>query len=200
MPVSKQARTRQNRQIDRVVVAREEKRRRKRRRRIIGVTLVIVAILAVAGVGVWKAESGSNSTAATKQCVGLKDKLPKGAPAWTLPAQAAPTTLGIKDLKTGTGAVIKKTDTITTNYIGVACTAGNIFDSSYKTGKAAPITFPLNGVIAGWTNGIPGMKVGGIRILSIPADQAYGSNPPAGAGIPPDEPLFFLVAPTKVGK
>jgi len=200
MPVSKQARTLQNRQMDRVVVAREEKRKRRRRRRVIGVTLLIVAVLAVAGVGVWKAGNSSKSTAATKQCVGLKDPLPKGAPAWTLPAQAAPTTLGIKDLKTGTGAVIKKTDTITANYIGVACTAGTIFDASYSHKPPGPVKFPLNGVIPGWTNGIPGMRVGGIRILSIPAAQAYGSNPPAGAGIPPDEPLFFLVAPTKVGK
>ena len=54
-------------------------------------------------------------------------------------------------------------DTITVNYIGVACSTGHIFDSSYKTGK--PASFPLNQVIKGWQDGIPGMKVGGQRLL-----------------------------------
>ena len=48
-------------------------------------------------------------------------------------------------------------------------------------------------MIPGWTNGIPGMKVGGVRVLSIPADQAYGASPPQGSGIAPNEPLIFLV-------
>ena len=49
--------------------------------------------------------------------------------------------------------------TVTVDYIGVACSTGKIFDSSYATRR--PATFPLSGVIKGWTDGIPGMRVGG---------------------------------------
>jgi FKBP-type peptidyl-prolyl cis-trans isomerase len=103
--------------------------------------------------------------------------------------------LVIKDLKVGTGQVIPAGATITANYIGVACSTGTIFDSSYAHG--GPIQFALTQVIPGWTNGIPGMKVGGIRLLGIPADQAYGADSP-GAGIAPDEALWFVVQPVSV--
>jgi FKBP-type peptidyl-prolyl cis-trans isomerase len=80
--------------------------------------------------------------------------------------------------------------TVTVNYIGVACSTGKIFDSSYSRNQS--ISFPLGQVIKGWQDGIPGMKVGGQRLLGIPAAQAYGSagRPP---DIGPDEPLWFVV-------
>ena len=101
-----------------------------------------------------------------------------------------PTTLVKEDLKVGNGAVVKPGATVTVDYIGVTCSTGKVFDSSYKTGK--PVTFPLSGVIKGWTDGIPGMKVGGVRLLGIPPDQGYGSqgSPPT---IAPDETLWFVV-------
>jgi peptidylprolyl isomerase len=99
----------------------------------------------------------------------------------------------------GTGATVKAGDTITANYIGVTCTTGKIFDSSYKTGKPVPISFPLTGVIKGWTDGIPGMKVGGSRLLGIPADQAYGDQA-QGEIIPANEPLWFVVNVTATKK
>ena len=85
--------------------------------------------------------------------------------------------------------------TVTVNYIGVSCSNGKIFDSSYSRNQ--PATFSLTGVIKGWTDGIPGMNVGGQRLLGIPADQAYGAqgNPP---DIAPDEPLWFVVEVTEV--
>ena len=64
-----------------------------------------------------------------------------------------------------------------------------MFDSSWARGSAA--TFPLDGVIAGWQQGLPGMQVGGQRILVIPGDLAYGEAPPQ--GIAPNETLIFLV-------
>ena len=71
-----------------------------------------------------------------------------------------------------------------------ACSTGKIFDSSYQDG--GPATFPLNGVIQGWQQGIPGMRVGGERLLGIPSALAYG---PSGSGalIAPNEPLWFVV-------
>jgi peptidylprolyl isomerase len=123
--------------------------------------------------------------------------LPPGAPDVPVETGPAPTKLVVKDLKEGTGPVIQPGATITATYIGVACSTGEIFDSSYAHGQA--IQFPLTQVIPGWTNGIPGMKVGGVRLLGIPADQAYGPNPPPGSGIAPNEALWFVVQPVKLG-
>jgi peptidylprolyl isomerase len=135
-------------------------------------------------------------SAAGKPCVARKGSLPAGAPDVPVEIGPAPTKLVIKDLKVGTGAVVPAGATITANYIGVACSTGTIFDSSYAHGQA--IQFPLTGVIPGWANGIPGMKIGGVRLLGIPADQAYGPSPP-GPGIAPDEALWFVVQPVKLG-
>ena len=66
---------------------------------------------------------------------------------------------------------------------------GKTFDSSYDRGQ--PITFGLNGVIAGWQMGIPGMKVGGKRRLIIPASLAYGGQ--AVGTIPANSDLVFEV-------
>jgi peptidylprolyl isomerase len=132
-----------------------------------------------------------------KQCKGLLDPLPKGSPAMPLKAGPAPTKLETKDLKIGKGAVVKKNAKVTVNYVGVGCSTGVIFDSSYSRNQ--PFSADLSGgVIAGWIQGIPGMRIGGVRLLSIPADLAYGAQgkPP---DIGPDEPLYFLVAAVKLG-
>jgi peptidylprolyl isomerase len=144
-------------------------------------------------------EPGSSTGTASAQgkpCVARSGSLPAGAPDVPVQIGPAPTKLVVKDLTVGTGAVVPAGATITANYIGVACSTGKIFDSSYAHGGA--IQFPLSGVIPGWTNGIPGMKLGGSRLLGIPADQAYGANPPS-PEIAPDEALWFVVQPVKLG-
>ena len=80
-------------------------------------------------------------------------------------------------------------DTVVANYVGTLID-GTEFDNSYKRNQ--PITIPVNGVIKGWTDGLPGMKVGGERLLGIPSDQAYG--PQGREGIAPDEALWFVVS------
>ena len=89
----------------------------------------------------------------------------------------------------GTGAVVAPGDTVTCHYTGAVAKTGEVFQTSHDFGK--PISFPLSGVIAGWTEGVPGMKVGGTRRLLIPAAKAYGSRPPYGSGIPADADLVF---------
>lgn len=96
--------------------------------------------------------------------------------------------LQIIDVKEGTGDVVPEGATITAHYTGALCRNGIIFQSSHDFGD--PISFPLDGVIAGWTKGVPGMKVGGTRRLLIPAAMAYGAHSPS-PNIPPNSDLVF---------
>jgi FKBP-type peptidyl-prolyl cis-trans isomerase len=96
--------------------------------------------------------------------------------------------LQIIDVTEGTGEVVPAGATITAHYTGALCSDGTIFQSSHDFGE--PISFPLNGVIEGWTKGVPGMKVGGVRRLLIPAAMAYGAHSPS-SNIPPNSDLVF---------
>jgi peptidylprolyl isomerase len=101
------------------------------------------------------------------------------------------TTLHKNDLVVGTGEEVKPGATVTVHYTGAYASNGEIFESSKDSGQTA--TFPLSSVIKGWTDGVPGMKVGGTRRLIIPGDQAYGLAP---AGYTPgstDRPMGTLV-------
>lgn len=96
--------------------------------------------------------------------------------------------LAVIDTEVGSGEEVLPGATITAHYTGALCKNGIIFQSSHDFGDA--ITFPLSGVIAGWTQGVPGMKVGGVRRLVIPAEMAYGSASPA-SNIPANSDLVF---------
>jgi len=91
--------------------------------------------------------------------------------------------------KEGTGKQPKATDTVTVHYAGWL-TNGTPFDSSYKRGS--PASFPLNRVIAGWTEGLQLMKEGGTTTFVIPPQLGYGARG-AGGVIPPNSTLFFEV-------
>ena len=105
--------------------------------------------------------------------------------------------LTVCDLVQGSGAAIAAGSSITAQYVGIGAVSGKKFDSSWDRGK--PATFSLSGVIPGWTKGIPGMKIGGRRLLVIPGALAYGANPPS-ADIAANEALVFVVdaVPTPV--
>lgn len=92
------------------------------------------------------------------------------------------------DVEVGSGEEAKPGATITAHYTGALAKNGIIFQSSHDFGKA--ITFGLDQVIAGWTHGVPGMKVGGTRRLIIPAELAYGATSPA-KNIPANSDLVF---------
>lgn len=102
------------------------------------------------------------------------------------------TTLSKIDRVVGTGAEVKAGATVSVHYTGAVAATGAIFQSSKDFGTE-PVTFPLANVIKGWTDGIPGMKVGGTRRLVIPAEMAYGATPPPGSGIPANADLVFDV-------
>ena len=111
------------------------------------------------------------------------------APTITAPTGTAPTTLQTQDIIVGTGTEVVASSTLTVHYTLMTWSNGAIVESSWNGGQ--PATFPLAGVIAGWQQGLPGAKVGGRRLLVIPADLGYGPN---GSGpIGPNETLIFVV-------
>lgn len=105
--------------------------------------------------------------------------------------------LEIIDVKEGTGETVKKGDTVTAHYTGALAKDGTIFQSSKDIGE--PVTFALNQVIEGWQEGVPGMKVGGIRRLIIPAEQAYGAQSPS-PNIPANSDLVFDIELFSIGE
>lgn len=102
--------------------------------------------------------------------------------------------LQYKVLREGSGKQPSKTDTVEVNYEGKLIN-GTVFDSSYKRGQS--ISFPLNQVIPGWTEGVALMKEGAKYQFYIPSNLAYGSRG-AGGAIGPDETLIFDVELIKV--
>lgn len=98
-------------------------------------------------------------------------------PQITVPSGPPPTELIIEDIVVGDGAQAAPGSLVNVHYLGVDYDTGAEFDSSWNRGES--LEFPLDGLIAGWQDGIPGMKVGGRRQLVIPPELAYG---PAGTG------------------
>ncbi|MEV6780467.1 FKBP-type peptidyl-prolyl cis-trans isomerase [Streptomyces syringium] len=107
------------------------------------------------------------------------------------PGGEPPADLEIKEIWEGDGAVAKAGDVVKVHYVGVAFSTGEEFDASWNHGT--PLQFKLGAgqVIAGWDQGIQGMKVGGRRRLTIPAHLAYGDRG-AGNRIAPGETLIFV--------
>lgn len=97
----------------------------------------------------------------------------------------------VEDIVEGTGAAAQATDNVTVHYVGIGGESHQQFEASWDAGQTA--SFPLNGVIVGWQEGLLGMKVGGRRLLVIPGSMAYGATPPDGSGIGVNETLVFIV-------
>ena len=122
----------------------------------------------------------------------------KQKPKIAMPQGDPPSGLIKKDLVEGHGPAAKAGDTVTVQYVGDSWSNGKQFDASWDRGQ--PFTFPLGQaqVIAGWDNGVAGMKEGGRRLLVIPPDQGYGAQgaPP---DIAPNETLVFVVDLKRIG-
>ena len=110
------------------------------------------------------------------------------APVIGKPAGNPPAALTKKDIIVGKGKTALSSSTVTAHYTLMSWKTGKVLETSWTSG---PFTSPLTGVIIGWQQGIPGMKVGGRRLLVIPPALAYGAT---GSGpVGPNETLIFVV-------
>lgn len=117
----------------------------------------------------------------------------------TMTTETSATKLTIEDQVIGTGVEAKAGDSVTVHYVG-SLLNGTIFDASKNHGdQGFTFTLGIGQVIKGWDQGVAGMKVGGKRKLTIPADLAYGNNAVGGV-IPANSTLIFEVELLKVGK
>ena len=153
--------------------------------------LKVFAVLAVLAIGFASFTTLGGDDTVSESAAGLPAVTGNAgeAPTITPPTGAAPTTLQTQDIIVGTGTEVLPTSTLTVHYTLMTWSNGSLIESSWSGGQ--PATFPLSGVIAGWQEGLPGAKVGGRRLLVIPADKGYGPN---GSGpIGPNETLIFVV-------
>src|SRR6202046_5816241 len=112
-------------------------------------------------------------------------------PEMYFPGGEPPKNLEITDVWEGAGPVAKAGDTVQVHYVGVAYSTGEEFDASWNRGEPLQFRLGVGQVIAGWDQGVQGMKGGGRRPLIIPPDLAYGDRGAAGA-IAPGETLIFV--------
>lgn len=174
--------------------------------------LVIVAVFIISSLAISimviaelvSGDDNTNNSATTSQEDSAQSEPKEGSLEGTQLADFTPipseqvTELQKIDTVVGDGDEVKPGDTVTAHYTGAVAATGVIFQSSHDGGQ--PIPFGLDSVIKGWTDGVPGMKVGGKRRLVIPAEQAYGANPPQGSNIPANAALVFDIELVKIGQ
>jgi peptidylprolyl isomerase len=132
---------------------------------------------------------GDNNVSATADNLPTVTTNMGEAPTIGAPSGTPPTTLESKDIVVGTGAEVSSTSTITFHYTLMTWSNGALIESSWNSGT--PATYPLAELIVGWQQGIPGMKVGGRRLLVVPPDLGYGAQ---GSGpVGPNETLVFVM-------
>ena len=117
---------------------------------------------------------------------------PSSKPDVSVPGGTPPADLQIEDLETGEGAEAAAGSKVSVHYVGVSWSSGRQFDASWDRGSPFSFNLGAGQVIAGWDQGVAGMKVGGRRRLTIPPHLGYGDRG-AGGAIKPGETLVFVV-------
>jgi peptidylprolyl isomerase len=198
---AKRERQKANRQIRLQELAKEQ-RKEKSKRVALRVVMGVVGFIAIVG-GVYLVSGGNDSPASTSTsttAAGVTTTtVDPNAPTTTAPPKptvsapgAEPTELKVTTLREGTGDAAKNGDTLDVHYVGVLSKDGTEFDNSYDRGAPLTLTLGAGQVIAGWEQGLVGVKVGGQYQIDIPAELAYGANG-AGESIPPNAGLTFVV-------
>lgn len=146
--------------------------------------------------------ASASTTPTTQVVIGtVADPSPAGTigtqPTVIVPTGAPPTQLESKDLIVGSGPAVKAGDKVSVQYVGVAYSSKQIFDSSWSRNQPFAFTLGNGTVIPGWDKGVVGMQVGGRRELIIPPNLAYGAQSP-GSGIAANDTLVFVVDLVKI--
>ncbi|MET0558049.1 MAG: FKBP-type peptidyl-prolyl cis-trans isomerase [Solirubrobacterales bacterium] len=156
--------------------------------------LIVLACLALAVAG---CGGDSDSSSSTSEAEGGAAKRDAAAaqngtkPKVDVPSGPAPKKLVEKELIEGEGAEAKAGDEVTVQYVGVLYDNGEQFDASWDRGEPFSFTLGNSEVIAGWDQGVEGMKVGGRRELTIPPQLGYGSEEVG--PIPANSTLVFVI-------
>jgi peptidylprolyl isomerase len=135
-------------------------------------------------------DTGTETTSPADAEAALKDTSKK--PVIPKPTGAPPRKLVKEDVVKGKGPGAKNGDTVVVHYVGMNFSNGQEFDASWDTGSPFPVQLGQGMVIAGWEQGLIGIKKGGRRKLTIPPELGYGAEgyPP---DIPPNETLVFMI-------
>jgi len=162
-------------------------------------TLLLLVVLAIVLTGCGSDDGETSAKATPKATPTPSNTDLSKKPVVTVPDELPPDTLQKRDIVVGKGPAAKTGDTVSMQYVGLTWSTSVEFDASWDRGE--PYTFKLGEgkVIKGWDEGIPGMRVGGRRELTIPADQAYGAQG-SGQDIGPNECLRFIVDLVKLKK
>ena len=185
-------------------------RKRATQKRVVYVIAALVALLAIFALLTRKNSSDgsadtttvppSSTVAPTSTAVATTAKLPAAIsvkPVVIVPSGPAPTKLTSTDLVVGTGPEVTAGASVSVNYVGVSWSTKKEFDASWGRSPFEVENVGQASVIAGWNEGLIGMKEGGRRQLVIPPDKGYGKTG-AGADIKPDETLVFVIDAIKV--
>ena len=152
----------------------------------IWIAVAVVVVLIVITLVVFYLKAPENNTQ-SQPLPTTQEKNPSSAS----PDESSPSAqLKVEDEVVGTGAEAKSGDTVTVNYVGTL-ENGTKFDSSYDRNQPFTTQIGVGQVIKGWDQGIPGMKVGGKRKLTIPPELGYGAQ--SAGSIPPNSTLIFEV-------
>ena len=120
----------------------------------------------------------------------------KTKPKIAKPSGDPPTELYSRDVVKGKGEAAKSGDNVSVQYVGVSFSSGEQFDASWDRNEAFPFQLGQQAVIAGWDEGVVGMRPGGRRLLVIPPDKAYGAQGQGSIG--PNETLMFAIDLEKI--
>jgi peptidylprolyl isomerase len=168
-------------------------------------SIAVVAVLGVPGCGDdddSTSDGGGSGDAAAEQDTGTETTSPADAqaalkdtskkPVIPKPTGSPPRKLVKEDIVRGKGPGATKGDTVVVHYVGMNFSNGQEFDASWDTGSPFPVQLGRGMVIAGWEQGLVGIKKGGRRKLTIPPELGYGAEgyPP---DIPPNETLVFVI-------